>query len=138
MLLASPPLSKAPLHAIRPYPRTPSIPYHPPMPTRHAPNRKPRKRPRNPGGAPRGNQNARKHGRYSKLRPADRPAFIRKTLRSYGAQDTATLLGVPYADLAAQSDTVLTLLRMLLRASEQIAQANAEINAYRRNGPAPR
>ncbi len=108
------------------------------MSTPRDPSRKPRKRPRNRGGAPKGNQNARKHGRYSKLRPADRPAFIRKTLRSYGAQDTATLLGVPYADLAAQSDTVLTLLRMLLRASEQIAQANAQINAYRRNGPAPR
>ena len=58
---------------------------------------------------------------------------MRKVLRSYGAEDTAILLGAPYADLAAQSNTVLALLRMLLRAGEQLAQANAEISAYRRN-----
>ena len=103
------------------------------MPTPHDPSRKPRKRPRNRGGAPRGNQNARKHGRYSKLRPADRPAFMRKTLRSYGVEDTASLLGVPYADLAAQSNTVLNLLRMLIELSAQHAEANAQINLYRRN-----
>ena len=40
------------------------------MPTPHDPRPKPRKRPRNRGGAPRGNQNARKHGRYS---PAVQP-----------------------------------------------------------------
>ena len=102
------------------------------MSTPRTPSPKSRKRPRNPGGAPRGNQNARKHGRYSKIYPADRPAFMRKTLRSYSVEDTATLHGVPYTDLAAQSNTVLTLIRMLLRASEQLTQANAEINAYRR------
>ena len=107
------------------------------MPTPHDPSRKPRTRPRNRGGAPRGNQNARKHGRYSKLRPADRPAFMRKTLRSYGVEDTASLLGVRYADLAAESNIVLTLLRMLLHASAQLADANAEINAYRRNAGRP-
>ena len=101
------------------------------MNTPHDPTRKPRKRPRSRGGAPRGNQNARKHGRYSKLRPADRAAFMRKTLRSYGEKGTATLLGARFTDLATESDTVLRLLRMLLEASSQIAQTNAEIN--RRN-----
>ena len=101
------------------------------MNTPHDPRPNPRKRPRSRGGAPRGNQNARKHGRYSKLRPADRPAFMRKTLRSYGEKGTATLLGARFTDLATESDTVLQLLRMLLEASSQIAQANAEIN--RRN-----
>ena len=93
----------------------------------HRPN------PRNRGGAPRGNQNALKYGRYSKLRPADRRAFMRKLLRSYGEKDTATLHGVRFTDLASVSDTVLRLLRMLLEASSQIAQANAELNRYRRN-----
>ena len=54
------------------------------MNTPHDPRPKPRKRPRRRGGAPKGNQNARKHGRYSELRPADRAVFMRKTLRSHG------------------------------------------------------
>ena len=103
------------------------------MPTTHDPGRKPRKRPRNRGGAPRGNQNARKHGRYSKLRPADRPAFMRKTLRSYGVPDTATVLGARFTDVAAESNTVLSLLRILIETSSQLAEANAEINLHRRN-----
>ena len=103
------------------------------MNTPHEPTHNPRKRPRNRGGAPRGNQNARKHGRYSKLRPADRAAFMRKTLRSYGEKGSATLFGDRFTDLATESDTVLRLLRMLIEASSQIAKANAEINRYRRN-----
>ena len=119
--------------AIRPYPLTLSSPYPIPMTTPHDHRPTPRKRPRNRGGAPRGNQNARKHGRYSKLRPADRAAFIRKTLRSYGEKGTATLFGDRFTDIAAESDTVLKLLRLLLEASSQLAKANAEINRYRRN-----
>ena len=95
----------------------------------HRPN--PRKRPRNRGGAPRGNQNARKHGRYSKLRPADRAAFMRKILRSYGEKGTATLHGIRFTDLASESDTVLRLLDKLLDVTAQLVQARAELN--RRN-----
>ena len=101
------------------------------MNTPHHPSRKPRTRPRNRGGAPRGNQNARKHGRYSKLRPADRPAFMRKTLRSYGIEGTASLLGVRYADLAAQSTTHLQLVLALRRTAAQLAETQAQLRPLR-------
>ena len=101
------------------------------MNTPHQPTHRSRKRLRNPGGAPKGNQNARKHGRYSKLRPADRAAFMRKILRSYGEKDTASLHGARFTDLAAESDTVLHLLDKLLDVTAQLVQARAELN--RRN-----
>ena len=39
-------------------------------------------------GGQRGNQNARVHGRYSRLRPADRHAELRRVLLSYGLKQT--------------------------------------------------
>lgn len=39
------------------------------------------------GGQP-GNQNARVHGRYSRLRPSDRHAELRRALQSYGLKQT--------------------------------------------------
>ena len=98
------------------------------MNTSHDPSRKPRPRLRNRGGAPRGNQNARKHGRYSKQRPADRPAFMRKTLRSYGVDPKATLLGARLDDLAGESNTVLGLLQMCLELSAQLTEARNQLN----------
>ncbi len=105
------------------------------MNTPHAPNPKPRKRPRNRGGAPPGNQNARKHGRYSKQRPADRPAFMRKTLRSYGVDEKASLLGARLTDLAAESNTVLGLLRLVIELSAQLTEARAQLNRRHVGGP---
>ena len=39
-------------------------------------------------GGQRGNQNARVHGRYSRLRPAERHAELRRVLLSYGLKQT--------------------------------------------------
>ena len=97
------------------------------MNTPHGPSPKTRKRLRSRGGAPRGNQNARKHGRYSRIRPADRPAFMRKTLRSYGVEDSAALLGARYTDLADESNTVLHLLRIVIELSAQLTEARAQL-----------
>ena len=95
------------------------------MTTPHAPNHEPRKR---PSGAQRGNQNARRHGRYSRLRPADRHAYLRKVLRGYGFKDTATIGGIPFGALAAESNTHLKLVLAWLQTAAQLAEAQAKLN----------
>ena len=44
--------------------------------------------PKRPRGGQKGNQNARVHGRYSRLKPADRHAELRRVLLSYGFKQT--------------------------------------------------
>ena len=85
------------------------------MNTPHDPRPKPRKRPRRRGGAPKGNQNARKHGRYSELRPADRAAFMRKTLRSHGLKGPFAPGALSIEELLDDPNTNVRLLYLLLK-----------------------
>ena len=94
------------------------------MTTPQPSNDAPRKRRR---GGQRGNQNARKHGRYSALRPVDRVAYLRKVLRGYGFKDTTTIGGIRFGALAAESNTHLQLVLALLRTVAQLAQARADL-----------
>ena len=95
------------------------------MTSLHAPNHEPRQR---PSGAQRGNQNARKHGRYSRLRPANRTAYLRKVLRGYGFKDTTTTIGgIPFGALAAESNTHLKLVLAWLQTAARLAETQAPL-----------
>ena len=94
------------------------------MTTPQPPNKAPRRRRR---GGQRGNQNARKHGHYSALRPADRVAYLRKVLRGYGFKDTTTIGGIRFGALAAESNTHLQLVLALLRTAAQLAESQAHL-----------
>lgn len=93
------------------------------MDTPRTPGQQPRKR---PSGGQRGNQNARKHGRYSRLQPADRVAYLRKFLRRYGFKDT-TIGNIPLGYYAAQSNTHLKLVLAWLETAAQLAEAQARL-----------
>ncbi len=102
--------------AIRPFPENPPTPYPTLMNTAHAPARKPARR--TPGGQ-RGNQNARKHGRYSMLTPADRYAPLQKVLRSYGLKDP-TPGGLTIEQLVDDPTTNMRLLFHLLQTTIEL------------------
>ena len=86
------------------------------MDTTHAPIRKPR---RSRGGQ-RGNQNARKHGRYSALKPADRYAPLWKMLKSYGLKDDFAPGGLSIEDLLDDPKTNLRLVFFLLQTTIEL------------------
>ena len=95
-----------------------------PMDTTHAPKSSRRKRPR---GAPRGNQNARKHGLYSRLSPADRHAPLRRALRAYGFKPVRNADGIDLTDLVVNPDVNLPLLYSLIQALVKLAEVKAEL-----------
>ena len=97
------------------------------MDTTHAPIPKPRKPGARRRGGQRGNQNARKHGRSSRLNPTDRVAYLRKVLRGYGFKDTTIIGGVPFGALAAESNTHLKLVLALFHTMVQLAQTQAHL-----------
>lgn len=86
-----------------------------PMDTPHAPTRKPPIPGARRRGAPRGNQNGRKHGRYSKLKPADRYAALQKVLRSYGLNQPLASVNLTVEELLDDPKTNVRLLFLLLR-----------------------
>lgn len=88
------------------------------------PKRSRRKRPQ---GAPRGNQNARKHGLYSKLAPADRHAPLRRALRAYGFKPIRNDDGIDLTDLVVNPHVNLPLLYSLIKAMVQIAEIKAQL-----------
>ena len=68
--------------------------------------------------APKGNQNARKHGRYfSMLKPADRATcrHAARLLRSYGLKDPFVPGGLSIEDLLDDPNTNVDLLFLLLQ-----------------------
>ncbi len=86
------------------------------MDNAHAPTRKTAPR---PGGGQRGNQNARKHGRYSTLTPADRYAPLEKVLRSYGLRDLKPG-GLTIEELVDDPTTNMRLLFHLLQTTIEL------------------
>ena len=82
----------------------------PHAPTRNRPKPGPRRR-----GAPRGNQNGRKHGRYSRLKPADRHAALQKVLQSYGLKDSLASVNLSVEELLDDPKTNVRLLFLLLK-----------------------
>ena len=66
-------------------------------------------------GAPRGNQNGRKHGRYSRLQPADRYAALQKVLQSYGPKDPLASVNLTIEELLDDPKTNVRLLFLLLQ-----------------------
>ena len=85
------------------------------MSTPHAPSRKSPKPGARRRGAPRGNQNGRKHGRYSRLQPADRHAALRKMLQSYGFNQPLASVNLSVEELLDDPKTNVRLLFLLLR-----------------------
>ena len=83
------------------------------MDTTHAPTRRPRKR----SGAPRGNQNGRKHGRYSRIKPADHYAPLQKMLKTYGLDDVG---GLSLAELLDDPNTNVRLLYVLMKTTIEL------------------
>ena len=83
-----------------------------------------RKRPR---GAPRGNQNARRHGLYSRLAPADRHAPLRRALRAYGFKPVRNADGIDLTDLVVNPDVNLPLLYSLIQAMVKLAEIQAQL-----------
>ena len=94
------------------------------MHTTHAPTRKLADRPR---GGQRGNQNARKNGRYSMLQPADRYAPLRKLFRSYGLDDPFTPGGLSIEDLLDDPKTNLRLLFFLLQTTIELVHVKERL-----------
>ena len=92
------------------------------MDTPHAPTRKPRKPGTRSRGAPRGNQNGRKHGRYSRLMPVDRYAPLRKVLRSYGLNEPYASAGISIEELLDDPKTNVRLLFLLLQTTIELVQ----------------
>ena len=86
------------------------------MDNAHAPTRKPAPR---PSGGQRGNQNARKHGRYSTLTPAERYAPLEKVLRSYGLEDRKPG-GLTIEELVDDPTTNMRLLFHLLQTTIEL------------------
>ena len=80
-----------------------------------------------PRGAPRGNQNARKHGLYSKLAPADRHAPLRRALRAYGFKPVRNADGIDLTDLVVNPDVNLPLLYSLIQAMVKLAEIKAQL-----------
>ena len=102
-----------------------------------APKSSRRKRPR---GAPRGNQNARKHGLYSPgVAPADRHAPLRRALRAYGFKPVRNADGIDLTDLVVNPDVNLPLLYSLIQAMVKLAedQGTAQPRLGRRHGLLP-
>ena len=97
------------------------------MDNAHAPTPRSRKLRARPRGAPRGNQNARKHGRYSKLKPADRFAPLYSMLRSYGLKESPAPGGFAIEDLLDDPKTNIRLLYALLQATIQLVQVHERI-----------
>ena len=87
------------------------------MDNAHAPTRKPQHRPR---GGQRGNQNARKHGRFSMLQPQDRYAPLRNLFRAYGLEDPFTPGGLKIEELLDDPKTNLRLLFFLLQTTIEL------------------
>ena len=90
-----------------------------------APKPSRRKRPR---GAPRGNQNARKHGLYSKLAPKDRHAALRKALRAYGLKPIRNADGIDLTDLVVNPDVNLPLLYSLITALVELNKIKVQLH----------
>ena len=86
------------------------------MDTAHAPTRKPRNR----RGGQHGNQNARKHGHFSMLKPADRYVPLQKALRSYGLKDPFVPGGLSIEDLLDDPNTNVRLLYLLLKTTIEL------------------
>ena len=82
------------------------------MDTPHAPSPKPPARRR---GAPLANQNGRKHGRYSRLKPADRYAALQKVLQPYGLNAPLASVNLTVAELLDDPKTNVRLLFLLLQ-----------------------
>ena len=89
-----------------------------------APKSTRRKRPR---GAPRGNQNARKHGLYSRIAPVDRHAPLRRALRTYGFKPIRNADGIDLTDLVVNPDVNLPLLYSLITLMVKLAEIKAEL-----------
>ena len=87
---------------------------------------KPKRAKRARGGQP-GNQNARRHGRYSQLHAARRAAYLREVLRSYGIEDTLTVDGTPLEALAAESNISLIFILAMLHNAAQLADLQAQL-----------
>ena len=97
------------------------------MDTTHAPNRKPRKPGTRPRGGQRGNQNARKHGRHSRLKPADRYAPLQQVLRSYGLGDPYAPGGLSVEELLDDPKTNIRLLFFLLQTTIELVQVRERL-----------
>ena len=93
------------------------------MNTAHIPARKPRR----PRGGQRGNQNARRHGRYSALKPADRYAALQKMLQSYGLKDPLASVSLSVEDLLDDPKTNVRLLFLLLQTTIELVQVQERI-----------
>ena len=86
------------------------------MDSAHAPTREPRR----PRGGQRGNQNARKHGRFSALKPADRYAPLVKVLQSYGLKDPYAPPGLTIEELLDDPKTNLRLVFFMLQTTIEL------------------
>ena len=82
------------------------------MDTPHAPTPNPGPRRR---GAPLGNQNGLKHGRYSRLKPADRYAALQKVLQPYGLNVPLSSVSLSVEELLDDPKTNVRLLFLLLQ-----------------------
>ena len=98
------------------------------MDTSRAPNRNPRKPGTRGPGAPRGNQNGRKHGRYSKLKPAERYAALEKVLRSYGLQDPYQFGALTIDKIIDDPNTNMRLLFFLLQTTIELLQIKESLH----------
>ena len=86
------------------------------MDTPHAPTPTPRR----PPGGQRGNQNARKHGLYSALGPAERYAPLLKVLQSYGLKDPYAPPGLTIEELLDNPKTNLRLVFFMLQTTIEL------------------
>ena len=94
------------------------------MDTARAPDRKPANHPR---GGQRGNQNARRHGRYSRLKPADRYAPLKKMLQSYGLRDPYAPPGLSIEELLDDPETNLRLVFFMLQTTIELMQVRERL-----------
>ena len=96
------------------------------MNTTHAPTRKSSKTSR-PRGGQSGNQNARKHGRYSTLQPADRYAPLVKVLQAYGLKDPYAPPGLTIQELLDDPKTNLRLVFFMLQTTIELMRVQERL-----------
>ena len=94
----------------------------------HTPTTKPTKLAKRPRGGQRGNQNARKHGRYSALKPADRYAPLVKVLQSYGLKDPYAPPGLTIQELLEDPKTNLRLVFFMLQTTIELLRVRDRLS----------